>query len=184
MPMLTPQPLMQNNHLLHKSRQFGGKHGLRTGNDSFFLNIPNLYSSRLSRSAKRVVRYFRVFLVVCSKFTNVYPLSGSVHRPLIRITQLFFFQKSRIFIYLQDFLFWFGIWIQALENMESSHYVSVVHGGRMNYRSKIPQTKCIYRSLFHNGAKIYVEINSNLLRLFCQKRRGLIEKVQDVRICM
>ena len=134
------------------------------------------YSSQLSRSAKRVVRYFRLFLVVCSKFATVHDFALLSH---------LFFQKSRIFIYVfQDFLYWFWIQIQALENMGSSHHMSVVHGGRMNYRSKIPQTKCIYRSLLHNRAKIYVEINSNILCLLCQKRRCLIEKAWDVRIWM
>ena len=29
---------------------------------------------------------------------------------------------------LQDFLFGIGIWLWAVENLESNHHVSVVHG--------------------------------------------------------
>ena len=77
------------------------------------------YIGRLGRSVEEDVRYFRVFFVVQS--AQILSLC------LIRDFALFFFCKQLIFSYiLQDFLFGIGIWFWAVENLGSSHHMSVV----------------------------------------------------------
>ena len=94
-------------------------HGLRTSNESLFSNIPNTYLSRLGRSQ----RYFRVFWVVlctCSNFVTCVILVSD-----FALLCHVFCKKLRFSYIWQDFLFGIGIWIWAVENLRSSHHVSV-----------------------------------------------------------
>ena len=75
------------------------------------------------------MRYFRVFLVILS----IQILSLCIHSLWFYITRPFFCKKLRFSYTLQDFLFGIEIWFWDVENLGSSHHVSIVHGSLVAY---------------------------------------------------
>ena len=74
-------------------------HGLRTPNESFFSNIPNILADWTNRSNKLHIRYHSVFWLVLL----AHILSLCIPSSRFCITQTFFLQKAMIFIHFIGF---------------------------------------------------------------------------------
>ena len=92
-------------------------HGLRTPNERFFFQMSQIFWPIGQIS---IHRYFRVFWVVLSAEI----LSLCIPSLWFFITKPFFLQIAKIFIPFTGF--GIGTWIWAVENLGSSHHVSVV----------------------------------------------------------
>ena len=117
MPMLTPQPLMQNNHLLHKSRQFGGSMDYGQPMTVFFKCPKYKFLSIGQISPKN----FEILQCIFGSLLKICHCVSLVH-DFALLTQPFFFQKARIFIHLQDFYTFTGfsilVWDMDLGSRE------------------------------------------------------------------